>query len=122
MYDFLNFDDFFNIGLEVSDFDSDFDFDFIVGDNVIFRNIKVFGSFDFDFIIENIFSQSVLELDMILNKFDFFNVLCIEDKFVGKFIKGGNFSLEDIFGSNCIFFEKVVRGDECCNRNIVVID
>lgn len=57
MYDFLNFDDFFNIGLEVSDFDSDFDFDFIVvGDNVIFRNIKVFGSFDFDFIIENIFS------------------------------------------------------------------
>lgn len=56
MYDFLNFDDFFNIGLEVSDFDSDFDFDFIVGDNVIFRNIKIFGSFDFDFIIENIFS------------------------------------------------------------------
>lgn len=56
MYDFLNFDDFFNIGLEVSDFDSDFDFDLIVGDNVIFRNIKVFGSFDFDFIIENIFS------------------------------------------------------------------
>lgn len=122
MYDLLNPDDLSNTGSEVSDFDSDFDFDLTAGDNATFRNTKASGSSDSDPTIENVSSQSVSESDMTPNKPDSSNVLCTEDKPAGKFIKGGNPSSEDTSGSNCIFSEKAARGDECCNRNTVVAD
>uniref|UniRef100_K1R8V1 Puratrophin-1 n=1 Tax=Magallana gigas TaxID=29159 RepID=K1R8V1_MAGGI len=122
MYDLLNPDDLSNTGSEVSDFDSDFDFDLTAGDNATFRNTKASGSSDSDPTIENISSQSVSESDMTPNKPDSSNVLCTEDKPAGKFIMGGNPSSEDTSGSNCIFSEKAARGDECCNRNTVVTD
>lgn len=122
MYDLLNPDDLSNTGSEVSDFDSDFDFDLTADDNTIFKNAKASGSSDSDPTIENISSQSVSESDMTPNKPDSSKVLCTEDKSAGKFIMGGNPSSEDTSGSNCIFSEKAARGDECCNRNTVVAD